>query len=148
MTCTPLSGRVSKGHPARIPLRCFRLNESRPAGRITDRLLQEIRSGSLCIADLTGGKPNVMWEVGYAMALGKPTIIITQDKGEMPFDIRDMETLQYDRRHLNETLGNPLKRAVIRCGVFDTVSQPSEQQVGPRSSEPNAATGAAAAGST
>ena len=95
------------------PLRCFRLNESRPAGRITDRLLQEIRSGSLCIADLTGGKPNVMWEVGYAMALGKPTIIIFQDKGEMPFDIRDMETLQYDRRHLNETLGNPLKRAVI-----------------------------------
>jgi nucleoside 2-deoxyribosyltransferase len=98
-------------------LRCFRLDESRPAGRITDRLLQEIQSASLCIADLTGNKPNVMWEVGYAMALGRPTIIVTQDKGEMPFDIRDMETLQYDRRHLGETLGKPLKRTII-----DTVS--------------------------
>jgi nucleoside 2-deoxyribosyltransferase len=95
------------------PLRCFRLDESRPAGRITQRLLQEIQSASLCITDLTGSKPNVMWEVGYAMALGKPTIIITQEKGELPFDIRDMETVQYDRSHLSKTLGQPLKRATI-----------------------------------
>jgi nucleoside 2-deoxyribosyltransferase len=100
------------------PLRCFRLDESRPAGRITDRLLKEIHSASLCIADLTGGKPNVMWEVGYAMALGKPTIIITQEKGELPFDIRVMETVNYDRNHLGETLGQPL-----RLSTIDTISQ-------------------------
>lgn len=95
------------------PVRCFRLDESRPAGRITERLLEELRSASICIADLTGSKPNVMWEVGYAMALGKPTIIVTQEKGELPFDIRDMETLHYDRNHLSETLGQPLRRATI-----------------------------------
>jgi nucleoside 2-deoxyribosyltransferase len=94
-------------------VRCFRLDESRPAGRITDRLLQEIHAASLCIADLTGGKPNVMWEVGYAMALGKPTIIITQEKGELPFDIRVMETVRYDRNHLSESLGEPLRRSTI-----------------------------------
>jgi hypothetical protein len=99
------------------PLKCFRLDESRPAGRITDRLLQEIQSATLCIADLTGSKPNVMWEVGYAMALRKPTIIITQDGGELPFDIRMMETLRYDRNYLNETLCEPLKRMTI-----DTIS--------------------------
>jgi hypothetical protein len=33
--------------------RCFRLDESRPAGRITDRLLAELRSATICIADLT-----------------------------------------------------------------------------------------------
>jgi hypothetical protein len=54
-----------------------------------------------------------MWEVGYAMALGKPTIIITQEIGELPFDIRDMETIKYDRNHLSETLGQPLKRVTI-----------------------------------
>src|SRR5258708_3446356 len=75
------------------PLRCFRLDESRPAGRITARLIREIESASVCIADLTGTRPNIMWEVGYAMALGKPTILITQDPSELPFDIRDMETL-------------------------------------------------------
>jgi hypothetical protein len=94
-------------------VRCFRLDESRPAGRITDRLLQELQSASLCIADLTGEKPNVMWEVGYAMALGKPTIIITQEQRELPFDVRVMETIRYDRSHLNSTLGRPLKRATV-----------------------------------
>jgi hypothetical protein len=58
-----------------------------------------------------------MWEVGYAMALRKPTIIITQEQGELPFDIQDMETLRYDRNHLSQTLGDPLKLMTI-----DTVS--------------------------
>src|SRR5256885_7344918 len=77
--------------------RCFRLDETRPAGRITDRLLQELRTASLCIADLTGNRPNVMWEVGYAMALECPTIILTQSLAELSFDIKDMQSLQYDR---------------------------------------------------
>jgi nucleoside 2-deoxyribosyltransferase len=109
---TTIKGSVEGASPEN-PLRCFRLDESRPAGRITDRLTQEIQSASLCVADLTGNKPNVMWEVGYAMALGKPTIIITQEKGELPFDIRVMETLRYDRNHLSETLGHPLRRTTI-----------------------------------
>src|SRR4051812_29416230 len=93
-------------------IRCFRLDESRAAGRITDRLLQELRAASLCVADVTHSKPNVMWEVGYAMALGKPTILLTQDKEQLHFDINDMETLRYERSHLSETLGGPLKRAI------------------------------------
>lgn len=93
--------------------RCFRLDESRPAGRITDRLLLELRTASFCIADLTGNRPNVMWELGYAMALGLPTIIVTQRIDELPFDIRDMQSIQYDRNRLNATLGSPLRTMVI-----------------------------------
>ena len=73
-------------------LRCFRLDENRPAGRITDRLLSELRRAAICIADLTGCRPNVMWEVGYAMALHKPLIIVTQQIDEMPFDLKDRRT--------------------------------------------------------
>jgi nucleoside 2-deoxyribosyltransferase len=102
-----------EGALAAQQLRCFRLDEARPAGRITDRLLGEIQAASLCVADLSGLKPNIMWEVGYAMALGKPTIIVTQDKGDLPFDLKDMQSIQYDRNHLSETLGRSLKRAVI-----------------------------------
>ena len=92
---------------------CFRLDETRPAGRITDRLLQELRTSSFCIADLTGNRPNIMWEVGYAMALDCPTIILTQNLAELAFDIRDMQCLEYDRTRLNETLGKPLQRVII-----------------------------------
>jgi hypothetical protein len=103
--------------------RCFRLDESRPAGRITDRLLQELRAASFCIADLTGNRANVMWEVGYAMALGCPTIILTQALSDLPFDIRDMQSLQYDRGKLSITLAAPLRRMII-----DTISAHRPQE--------------------
>ena len=94
-------------------VRCFRLDEARPAGRITDRLLRELESSSFCIADITGTKPNVMWEVGYAMALKKPMVLITQGASPLPFDLHDMETLRYDRSFLSESLGAPIKRVIM-----------------------------------
>lgn len=104
-------------------LKCFRLDEARPAGRITERLLQELQAATLCVADLSGSKPNVMWETGYVMALGKPTIIVTQDIGELPFDVHDMFCVRYDRNHLSETLGRPLKRAVLDTITANAVSR-------------------------
>ena len=103
--------------------RCFRLDEARPAGRITDRLLRELRTASLCIADLTGNRPNVMWEVGFAMALECPTIIVTQALTELPFDIRDMQSLEYNRNRLSATLAQPLHRMVV-----DTLSVEDRHQ--------------------
>ncbi|HMV64206.1 MAG TPA: nucleoside 2-deoxyribosyltransferase [Rhodocyclaceae bacterium] len=93
--------------------RCFRLDESRPAGRITDRLLAELRSATICIADLTENKPNVMWELGFAMALEKPVIIVTQSVATLPFDIKDMQSIEYNRTRLNATLGAPLKQSLL-----------------------------------
>ena len=93
--------------------RCFRLDESRPAGRITDRLLSELRSATFCVADLTGHKPNVMWEIGFAMALSKPILLITQDLASLPFDIKDMQSIEYDRTRLNASLTAPLRRSLI-----------------------------------
>lgn len=93
--------------------RCFRLDESRPAGRITDRLLAELRSATLCVADLTGTKPNVMWEVGFAMALSKPTIVVTQDVNGLPFDLKDMQSIPYDRNRLSVSLAGPLRRSIL-----------------------------------
>jgi nucleoside 2-deoxyribosyltransferase len=63
------------------PGSCARVDESRPAGRITDRLIRELRSASFCVADITHEKPNVMWELGYAMALHKPTIANAKSRG-------------------------------------------------------------------
>src|SRR5262245_57270157 len=91
---------------------CFRLDESRPAGRITERLFREIHACEMCVADVTGTKPNVMWELGYAMALEKPTILLTQALTDLPFDVKDLQSIEYDRNHLNQTLGVPLKTIV------------------------------------
>jgi nucleoside 2-deoxyribosyltransferase len=49
-----------------------------------------------------------MWEVGYAMALAKPTLLISQDRAGLPFDLKDMHTVFYIRDALAETLRKPL----------------------------------------
>ena len=106
---------------------CIRLDEQRPAGRITDRLRAELLSADLCIADVTGSRPNVMWELGYAMALSKPTILLTQNISELPFDIKDLQTLEYNRNHVNRSF-RQLSRMVsdtltaIETGTLKTVT--------------------------
>jgi hypothetical protein len=92
-------------------IRCYRLDEIKGAGRITDDLLRELQESVVCVADLSGSKPNVMWEVGYAMALKKPMLFVTQNISELPFDIKDMRTISYDRRSLAKTLQKPLTEA-------------------------------------
>ena len=99
---------------------CFRLSELKSAGRITDRLVKELSEAVVCIADITGLNANVMWEVGYAMALGKPTLLICQGASDLPFDLKDMHIVDYKRDDLAETLRKPLAEAFRQTlGVFN-----------------------------
>ena len=51
----------------------------------------------LIIADLTGANPNVFYEVGIAHTMSKPVILITQDRDDVPFDLRQYRILEYSR---------------------------------------------------
>ena len=89
-------------------IRCHRLDEHQPGGRIVPRLVEAIESADLCIADLSGERPNVMWELGYAMSRGKHAILLTQNPGELPFDLHDVQRINYDRNRLVDTLESRL----------------------------------------
>jgi hypothetical protein len=52
-----------------------------------------------------------MWEMGFAAALQKPTIAISQPTERLPFDIQAIRTLFYDRQKLASTLRAPLTEA-------------------------------------
>lgn len=91
---------------------CVRLDEIKSAGSISDDLIAEIERSALCIADLTRNNPNVMWEVGYAMALKKPIIFINQTLKTTPFDIRDMRLIRYERDSLSSTLRKQLSESI------------------------------------
>lgn len=93
-------------------LTCIRLDEVKSAGQITNDLIAQIKNSTFCIADLTGDNPNVMWEAGYAMALERPIIFISQDLARAPFDIRGMRILKYQRDKLAQTLRIPLADAI------------------------------------
>ena len=77
------------------PIDCYWLKDTLYPGRITDDILHGIQHSAFCIADLTGNNPNVMWETGYAMAAGKPTILIGQSIETIPFDLRVHRILSY-----------------------------------------------------
>jgi hypothetical protein len=81
---------------------CYWLKDIHAAGRITDDILRGLTEAAFCIADVTGHNPNVMWETGYAMALGKPTILIGQDIASLPFDLRSHRVLDYSPNALPE----------------------------------------------
>lgn len=74
---------------------CFWLKDEKAAGRITDDIVHGLQSSAFCIADLSQNNPNVMWETGYAMALGKPTILIGQSVQALPFDLKVHRVLEY-----------------------------------------------------
>src|SRR2546421_1066636 len=77
------------------PIDCYWLKDIHAAGRITDDILSGIQKAALCVSDLTQSNPNVMWETGYAMALGKPTVLISQDVETVPFDLKVHRVLPY-----------------------------------------------------
>jgi hypothetical protein len=93
-------------------MRVIRLDEVRAAGSITEDLVEGIRKSTVCVADVTGANPNVMWEVGFAAALGIPVIAIKRQNGPLPFDIKDIRTLMYNRNSLTKSLRGPLAEAL------------------------------------
>jgi hypothetical protein len=55
-----------------------------------------INSCRIVIADCTGRNPNVFYEIGMAHTLGKPVILISQNKEDVPFDIQHIRYLTYE----------------------------------------------------
>ena len=70
----------------------------RDAGSVipVDTLHKEIKSATVCVADITTRNPNVMYELGYAIAAGKDVVIIAGPNPEKyPFDIQHRGILSY-----------------------------------------------------
>lgn len=79
-----------------IGYKAERVDDHSNPGDIVDEIKQLIRTSPYVIADLSNLKPNVCYEVGYAHALGKPTIIITSTpEAKVPFDIAHMRYFSY-----------------------------------------------------
>ncbi len=65
-------------------------------GAITEQIRVAIQQSRLCIADMTQKNPNVLYEVGMAHTLGKPTLLLTRDVGDVPFDLGALRVIVYE----------------------------------------------------
>lgn len=109
-------------------LGCIRLDDLRHAGRITDDLTRALENAQVCVADLSGLNPNVMWEIGFAMSREKPMIFVSQEIDNLPFDVSNFRVIRYDlatvRRSLAPELALALKEtsAIYRWHARPTVA--------------------------
>jgi len=86
---------------------------------ILERIFNQIAKADFIIADMTGRNPNVFYEVGYAHALGKRTILLTKNSDDIPFDLRHTPHIVYEgsiislkeslSRHVQWCIDNPAK---------------------------------------
>ena len=76
-----------------MPENIIRADKLYSPGSINQDIISLVRSSDLCIIDITGKNPNVMYECGMRHGNGKPYILMARSGELLPFDIR---TIQYD----------------------------------------------------
>ncbi len=77
---------------------CERVDEQIYQDTILSRIYNQISKADVIIADMTGRNPNVFYEVGYAHALNKPTILLTQTGEDIPFDLKHFPHIIYEKK--------------------------------------------------
>lgn len=65
-------------------------------GNFVKGIVNDLYSADITIADLTGGKPNVYYELGVRHGLKNGNIIITQDSKAVPSDLKAYNYFEYN----------------------------------------------------
>jgi len=79
------------------------------------------QSEKIVLADLTGKNANVFYELGLAHALAKPAILVTNSMDDVPFDLRALRVIEYNKNDCN--WGNVLKEKIEKS-IKETISSP------------------------
>ena len=102
-----------------IPLRADKILGLQP---VIQKIEEAIRKASICVAEVTTDNPNVWLELGYALAIDKPVVLLCdmQTRSKLPFDIQHRPVIFYRgdsrsgyeelERKIKENVKNELKR--------------------------------------
>lgn len=75
---------------------CERVDEQMFEGTILDRIYNQISRADVIVADMTHKNSNVFYETGYAHALKKKVILLTQSTDDIPFDLKHYTHIVYN----------------------------------------------------
>lgn len=82
---------------------------------ITVRVMDEIKNSEYLLGDLTGQRPNVYYEVGFAHALARNVILFKKKDSTVHFDLAAYNCLEYGgKRELKEKLIKRLETVTNR----------------------------------
>ena len=84
---------------------------------IIHTIYDNLSQSDIIIADITGGHPSAMYELGYVHALRKPTILIRQKDESSPFNVMHSRIIVYDRNQLSRQLSPILAEALVEANA-------------------------------
>ncbi|KAA8558555.1 hypothetical protein FX985_04914 [Pseudomonas extremaustralis] len=112
-------------------LRCIRADEKVHSGVIDVEMYDQLLRADLVIADISTGNVNAVYELGVRHALRpNSTIIMTEDKGKLYFDLNHTNTFKYS--HFGEDIGvREARRAVPALEELISASLTSDRPDSP-----------------
>jgi hypothetical protein len=107
---------------AEFGVQAQRSDETFTQGLIIADIIEQINASKIVIADITPENSNVFYEVGYAHAYRKPTILIAEKGRRLPFDVSAFRTLFYEntiagKRIVEEGLRKHLKAILTQLQI-------------------------------
>jgi len=83
-----------------------------PQPKVMEHIWSLLNQARVIVADISGRNPNVLYELGIAHTVGKPSIILRSDEAShVPFDVRHLRSIKYDPLHV-DTLKSELQLAL------------------------------------
>jgi hypothetical protein len=80
---------------SKLSLKCLRADDIWEHDVIIQDIVSLIHRSRIVICDCTNRNPNVFYEAGIAHTIGKDVILIAQNEGDIPFDLRHIRYVTY-----------------------------------------------------
>jgi len=99
----------------RFGIDAIRADEIEHEDVITNKIIEEIKASEFLVGDLTGERPSVYYEIGYAHSLGRRVIMYRKQGTAIHFDLAAYNCPEYkNMKELNELLIKRLEQATNR----------------------------------
>ena len=100
-----------------------RADDLHRAGAIVNDIWSYTKQAKVILADLTATNPNVLYELGLAHAIAKPVIIVTDSLEQVPFDLRSLRVIEYNKNAPD--WGDELKGRITKS-LVETSNDPDK----------------------
>src|SRR6266478_3465441 len=94
----------------------------RPSAIVHD-IWELTKQAKVVLAELSGRNPNVFYELGLAHALAKPAILVAESMEDVPFDLRALRVLVYDK---NAPDWGKILQEKVQAAIGEVLRSPAE----------------------